>query len=180
MKVVAVLGSPRANSNSSALARRVLEGAQAAGHEVVVYEINRMNVRGCQACRTCKEKLVDCILEDDLQPYWRDLHKAGALIVSAVNYCSMINGPMVSYLNRHYCLIGGDGVVRVHPGIKLVGIFSQGNADLERYTAVYDWFLRDFQNRKMVLVDKLVHSARMPQEQADALLEQAYQVGLSL
>ena len=52
MKVVAVLGSPRANSNSSALARRVLEGAQAAGHEIVVYEINQMNIRGCCSHRT--------------------------------------------------------------------------------------------------------------------------------
>jgi multimeric flavodoxin WrbA len=180
MKVIAVLGSPRANSNSSALARRVLDGAREAGHEVVVFEINKMNVRGCQACRTCKEQLVDCILEDDLKPYWPDLHEAGALVVSAPNYCSMINGPMITYLNRHYCLIGGDGAVRVHPGIKLVGVFSQGNPDLERYAGVYDWYLRDFQNRKMVLVDKLVHSARMPQEQAEALMERAYRVGLGL
>jgi len=66
MRVVAVLGSPRSNGGSSTLARRVLDGARAAGHEVVVYEINKMNVRGCQACRTCKENLVDCVLEDDL------------------------------------------------------------------------------------------------------------------
>jgi multimeric flavodoxin WrbA len=180
MKVVAVLGSPRENSHSSALARRVLDGARDAGHEVVEYEINKMNVRGCQACRTCKEQLVDCILADDLQPYWPALHEAGALVVSAPNYCSTINGPMITYLNRHYCLIGGDGVVRVHPGIKLVGVFSQGNPDPERYADVYDWYLRDFQNRKMVLVDKIVHSSRMPQEQAEALMERAYRVGLSL
>ena len=180
MKVVAVLGSPRPNSNSSTVARRVLDGARAAGHKVVVYEINKMNVRGCQACRVCKEQLVDCIQKDDLQPYWKDLHECGALVVSAVNYCSMINGPMVTYMNRHYCLIGGDGVVRIHPGIKLVGVFSQGNPDAERIANVYDWFLRDFQNRDMKLVAKLVHSGRWPQEQVDALMEQAYQVGLSL
>ena len=180
MKVVSVLGSPRPNGGSSTLARRVLDGARAAGHEVVVYEINKMNVRGCQACRTCKENLVDCVLEDDLKPYREDLHACGALVVSGVNYCSMVNGPMITYLNRHYCLIGGDGKVRVHPGIKLVGVFSQGNPDPERIGQVYDWFLRDFQNRDMVLVDKLVHSARMPQERIDALMERAYQIGSSL
>jgi multimeric flavodoxin WrbA len=180
MKVVAVLGSPRSNGGSSTVARRVLDGARAAGHEVVAYEINQMNVRGCQACRTCKDKLVDCVLQDDLQPYWRDLHECGALVVSAFNYCAMINGPMITYMNRHYCLIGGDGVVRVRPGIKLVGVFSQGRPDLECYAQVYDWYLRDFQNRDMVLVDRLVHSRRMPQEQMDALLGRAYQIGLSL
>jgi len=180
MKVIAVLGSPRPQGGSSTLARRVLDGARAAGHEVVVYEINEMDVRGCQACRTCKDNLVDCIQQDDLQPYWQDLHECGALVVSACNYCSMVNGPMITYMNRHYCLIDGDGKVRIHPGIKLVGVFSQGNPDPDRIGHVYDWFLHDFQNRDMVLVDKLVHSARMPQEQIDALFARAYQVGLSL
>ena len=180
MKVVAVLGSPRPDGGSSTVACRVLDGARAAGHEVVVYEINKMSVRGCQACRVCKEKLVDCIQKDDLQPYWKDLHECGALVVSACNYCSMINGPMITYMNRHYCLIGGDGKVRVHPGIKLVGVFAQGNPDAERIANVYDWFLRDFQNRDMALVAKLVYSGRWPQEHIDALIERAYQVGLSL
>jgi hypothetical protein len=108
------------------------------------------------------------------------LHECGALVVSGCNYCSMVNGPMITYMNRHYCLIGGDGKVRVHPGIKLVGVFSQGNPDPDRIGHVYDWFLRDFQNRDMVLVDKLVHSGRMPQEQIDALMERAYQIGLNL
>jgi multimeric flavodoxin WrbA len=180
MKVVAVLGSPHPHGGSSTLARRVLEGATAAGHEVVVYEINTLQVRGCQACRTCKTNLVDCILEDDLQPYWQDLHACGALVVSACNYCSMVNGPMITYMNRHYCLIGGDNKVRVHPGIKLVGVFSQGRPDPDTYAQVYDWYLRDFQNRNMVLVDKLVHSPRMPPEQIAALMERAYQTGLNL
>ena len=55
MKVVAVLGSPRENGFSSTLAQRVLRGAADAGHEVVPYELNKMNVKGCQGCRTCKE-----------------------------------------------------------------------------------------------------------------------------
>jgi multimeric flavodoxin WrbA len=180
MKVVAVLGSPHESGASATVARRVLDGARAAGHEVVEYEINKLNVRGCQACGTCKRDLVDCIQEDDLQPYWNELHACGALLVAAPVYAGTINGPMISYMNRHYCLIGGDRKVRVHPGIKLVGVFSQGNPDLARFDAAYDWYLHDFQNRDMVLVGKLVHSPRMPQEQIDALMERAYQVGLTL
>ncbi|HHX45295.1 MAG TPA: flavodoxin family protein [Chloroflexi bacterium] len=96
MKVVAMLGSPRAQGVSSTVARRVLDGARAAGHEVVVYELNAMNVRGCQGCRFCKDHDVDCRLDDDLQPYWKDLHECGALVVSAPNYCSQVCGPMIT------------------------------------------------------------------------------------
>ena len=48
MEVVAVLGSPRENGFSSTLAREVLRGAADAGHQVVIYEINKMKVKGCQ------------------------------------------------------------------------------------------------------------------------------------
>lgn len=180
MKVVAMLGSPHPNGGSATVARRVLDGARAAGHDVVEYSINEMTVRGCQACRICKEQGVDCVQNDDLQPYWADLHTCGALVVSAVNYCGMVNGPMVTFLNRHYCLITDDRRLRLHPGIKLVGVFSQGNPDVSCYAAVYDWFLADLTRRGMVLVDTLVHSPRMPQQEIDALLARAYHTGLNL
>jgi hypothetical protein len=71
----------------------LLRGAKDAGHEVVVYELNELDVKGCQGCRYCKDNDADCILEDGLKPYWKDLHECGALIVSAPNYCSQVCGP---------------------------------------------------------------------------------------
>ena len=180
MKVVAVLGSPHADGPSSVIAREVLRGAKDAGHEVVEYVINDMNLRGCQACGTCKAQKVDCILQDDLQPYWKDLHECGALVVAAPNYCSQVSGPMITYMNRHYCLITKDGV-RVHPGIKLVGIFSQGAG--QRYESAekaYDWFLHDFQNRDMVLHAKIVHTGADSLEADGEIMKQAYEAGRSL
>jgi multimeric flavodoxin WrbA len=180
MKIVAVLGSPHKEGPSSTLAREVLRGARDAGHDVSVYEINDMNVRGCQGCRYCKEHDADCIVEDDLQPYWPELHGAGALVVSAPNYASQVCGPMITYMNRHYCLLDKDWKVRIHPGIKLVGVFSQGNADSSAYLAQYNWFVGDFQNRDMVLVDTIVNTRETSTEPGSALMERAYRVGNSL
>ena len=180
MKVIAVLGSPHKEGPSSTLAREVLRGAADAGHEVKVYEINEMNVKGCQGCRYCKEHDVDCIVQDDLLPYWQDLHTCGALVVSAPNYASQVAGPMITYMNRHYCLLDRDWKVRVHPGIKLVGVFSQGNGDPATYTAQYNWFLGDFQNRDMVLVDTLVHAGNQPLTPHAELMQRAYQIGCDL
>ncbi|MGI5916642.1 MAG: flavodoxin family protein [Anaerolineae bacterium] len=180
MKVVAVLGSPHKGGPSSTLAREVLRGAADAGHEVVVYEINEMNVKGCQGCRYCKEHNVDCILEDDLQPYWKDLHEAGALVVSSPNYAAQVCGPMITYMNRHYCLLDADWKVRIHPGIKLVGVFSQGNSDPQTYAAQYAWYLGDFQNRDMELVDTLIHAGRQPLSPDSDLMRCAYRIGNTL
>lgn len=180
MKVVAVLGSPHANGPSNTIAREVLRGAKDAGHEVVEYVINDMNLRGCQACGACKSQGIDCVVQDDLQPYWKDLHECGALIVAAPNYCGQVNGPMITYMNRHYCLITREGV-RLHPGIKLVGVFSQGAP--QRYEAAdvgYDRFLSDFQHRKMELHAKIVHTGNTPWDEGSEIRKQAYEAGRSL
>lgn len=180
MQVVAVLGSPHENGFSSTLAREVLRGATDAGHQVVIYEINKMNVKGCQGCRYCKENNVDCIVQDDLKPYWQDLHESGALVVSSPNYASQICGPMVTFMNRHYCLLDRDWKVRVHDGIKLVGVFSQGNRNPETYLAHYNWYLGDFQNRHMVLVDTLIHTGNEPLTPDCELMRRAYNTGKNL
>jgi multimeric flavodoxin WrbA len=180
MKVVAVIGSPRETSFSSTLAREVLRGAADAGHQVIIYEMNKMDVKGCQACRHCKENDSDCIVKDDLIPYWKDLHECGALLVSAPNYASQVCGPMITFMNRHYCLLDPGWKVRVHPGIKLVGVFSQGNDNPEAYTAQYAWYLGDFQNRDMALVDTLIHAGDQPLMPDGELMCRAYNIGKNL
>lgn len=182
MKVVAVLGSPRAESRSTALTRRILDGAKAAGHEVVIYDIPKMNVQGCQGCRYCKSNGVDCILEDDLKPYWKDLHECGALIVSAPNYCSQVCGPMITYMNRHYCILDGQWQTRLTPGkIKLIGVFAQAQPESSTQAhAAFDWYLGDFLNRKMVLADKFIIGGDSDLSPDGTLMQRAYALGLSL
>lgn len=140
MKIVAVLGSPKKDSVSSAIAKEVLRGAEEAGHDIVIYNINDMNIKGCQACGYCKKHHVDCILEDDLSQYWKDLHECGALILASPNYCAQVSGPMITFMNRHYCLMMSDGP-RIKPGIKLVGVFSQGNRKQDAVVCVVRIYL---------------------------------------
>ncbi len=179
MKVVAVLGSPHRNGPSSTIAEEVLRGAKEAGHEVVIYHINDMNIKGCQACGYCKNNRADCILDDDLRAYWKDLHECGALVVSAPNYCAQVAGPMITYMNRHYCLMMRDGP-RIRPGIKLVGVFSQGQQDQDMYRENYKWYLHDFEERRMVLTDMIIHTSQTPYDRESEIMKKAYQIGNAL
>ena len=183
MKVVAVLGSPHPDGPSSTIAKEVIRGAKDAGHEVVIYQIDDIDFKGCRDCGYCKQHDADCILDDGLKPYWKDLHECGALIVSAPNYASNVRGDMITYMNRHYCLFtikDGNFTLRIHPGIKLVGIFSQGNSDPEAYMDNYKWFLGDFQNRAMELQDILVHTGGMPLDPDSEIMTKAYKLGKEL
>lgn len=87
---------------------------------------------------------------------------------------------MITFMNRHYCLLDKDWKVRVHPGIKLVGVFSQGNGNPETHRAQYNWYLGDFQNRDMVLVDTLIHTGRQLLTPEGKLMRRAYTIGKNL
>lgn len=180
MKVVAVTGSPRPNGGSNTLVKQLLKGASDAGHETVIYDVNAINPKGCQACYACKKAETDCVVQDGLQNYWKDLHECGALILAAPIYMGSLCGPMISYANRHYCLLNGDWQVRIHSGIKVVGIFSQGVADLDFYQNQFRWYLSDFERRNMEIIDTLVHCSKNELTEDSALMKRAYQLGYGL
>lgn len=179
MKVIGVLGSPHEKGPSATIAREVLRGAADAGHEVIVYSLKDMNVQECQACGYCKAHWCDCVIKDDLEPYWKELQECDALVLAAPNYCSQVAGPMITYMNRHYCLMMKGGP-RIHPGIKLIGVFSQGNTDADAYMGAYRWFLNDFKARGMEVQDIIVHTSVMSFETGSELMQRAYEDGKKL
>lgn len=180
MKVVAVLGSPRSTGVSSTIAREVLRGAASAGHEIVVFEINKLEFRGCQGCGYCRMNDVYCRMEDGLRGYWKELGSCGALVLSSPNYYANVTGPMITFQNRHYCLTGRDGGSRLKPGVKLVGVFSQGNADPAAYRAQYDGYLGTFLKRGMVPAGTLIHAGSGAFAQNGPLMKKAYETGRAL
>ncbi|MCH3972352.1 MAG: flavodoxin family protein [Oscillospiraceae bacterium] len=180
MKVVAVLGSANENGNSSTLAKELLRGAAAAGHETVVYEVNKMNLSGCQGCGFCRRNGTNCRIQDDMTAYWKDLQECGALILSSPNYYSQVTGPMITFMNRHYCLSTADGTCRLHAGIKLFGIFAQGNTNKEAYMPQYNWYLSVFQGRGMVLADTLVCAGEQKLTAGSPLMQRAFADGKAL
>jgi len=180
MKVIAVYGSPRKDGNCNTLLREAVRGAKEAGHEVVEYVLNDMFVKGCQGCSSCRKTETFCVVEDDLKPYWNEINEADALMVSAPNYCSLIAGPVITYMNRHYCIFNSKGVSRWKPGKKLVGIFSQGWDKEDAYLDKYNHFLGDFEVRGMVRHEMIVHAGKTPAAECKDLMERAYKAGNTL
>ena len=180
MKVIAVYGSPRMNGNCNTLLKEAVKGARDAGHEVVEYVLNDMFVKGCQGCASCRKSETFCVVNDDLKPYWEQVKEAGALMVSAPNYCSLLAGPVITYMNRHYCIFDKDYHSRWEPGKKIVGIFSQGWDKEDAYLDRYDHFLGDFQARGMVRHALIVHAGKTPAAERTDLMERAYKAGNTL
>ena len=151
-KLVVVSGSSRPESVSMKAAKEFIRGAEKAGYETVIFHINDMNAKGCVGCGSCRRNGTDCVISDDMQKYYREIHSCDALLVTAPNYYSQVAGPMITFMNRHYCLSNPDKTSRLENHIKFSSIFSQGApADYPKYPAVYDWYNSTFVAKGMEL-----------------------------
>jgi multimeric flavodoxin WrbA len=96
-------GSPRENGNSSALADRAAQGAEAAGAQVEVFSLHRMDIHPCDACDTCQETGV-CVLKDDMQPLYPKLVEADAIIIATPIYWFTMSAQTKLFIDRWYGL----------------------------------------------------------------------------
>jgi multimeric flavodoxin WrbA len=137
MKTVAILGSPRPKSNSTALARMILEKTRAQGAETREFVLNKLQFKGCQGCETCKTKLAHCVVDDDLTPVLEAVKEADAVIMASPNYFGEVSGQFKSFFDRTYSYLNPDFSSRLNAGKSSVFVFAQGQADLKVYADVY-------------------------------------------
>jgi multimeric flavodoxin WrbA len=147
MKISCLLGSPRNNSNSAAIAGRFAETAKNLGAEVETVVLNGLNYRGCQGCMSCKTTSDRCVLEDDLAGVLESLKEADVVVMAMPVYCSDVPGQVKCFLDRTFSYMKPDFrsetyASRVPQGKKLIFVITQGApaeemfADIpQKYTA---------------------------------------------
>jgi multimeric flavodoxin WrbA len=101
-------GSPREKGNSSCLADKAAEGARAAGAEVEIFSLHRMDIRPCDACDTCKETGV-CVLKDDMQMLYPKLQEAEAIVIASPIYWFTMSAQTKLFIDRWYALESSQG-----------------------------------------------------------------------
>lgn len=142
MKIVAVLGSPRPQGNSASLARAFLAAAREQGAEVQEFLLNQLDYRGCQGCRTCKEKSEACILEDDLAAVLAAMKSADLLLLASPVYFGDISGQLKCFFDRTYSCLNPDFSSRVPPGKKAVLVLVQANPEAANFDDVFPRYQR--------------------------------------
>jgi multimeric flavodoxin WrbA len=142
MKIVAVLGSPRPQSNSSTLARAFLKVAAERGAEITEYVLNQMDFQGCQGCGACKTKRDTCILEDGLSPLLNAVKAADLLVLASPVYFGDLSGQLKSFFDRTYSYFNPDFSSRVPPGQSAVLVLTQANPDPAQFGDIFGRYER--------------------------------------
>ena len=103
MKIIVLNGSPNPNGNTAAMIRAYRAGAESAGHSVTVFDVCRMNIKGCLACEYCHTKAFrSCVQQDDMQKIYPVLDEAEMIVLASPIYYHGFSGQLQCAINRIY------------------------------------------------------------------------------
>ncbi|NNG02027.1 MAG: flavodoxin family protein [Desulfobacteraceae bacterium] len=108
--IAIILGSPRKNGNSIALAGQVERGARDSGATVGNFYLHGMDIGFCNGCGKCRERTSKtCVIDDDMQMLYPKLRQAQAILFASPVYWAHVSGQMKVFMDRCFALGGPEG-----------------------------------------------------------------------
>ncbi len=133
MKIVALVGSPRKGGNTDTLLQKVVEGFKSLGGEADTFYLNDLNLRGCQACYSCK-KTGKCVVKDDTARIFQAIDAADAVVIGSPVYFGRFTAQLALVMDRLFAYLKPDFTSSLAPGKKYGVVFTQNQPDPALYT----------------------------------------------
>lgn len=99
MKVLLINGSPRAKGCTYTALSELKRTLESEGIETELIHVGNQDVRGCIACRKCRE-LGKCVFDDVVNEVAPKLAEADAFVIGAPVYYSSPAGGAISFMDR--------------------------------------------------------------------------------
>ena len=151
MKVLLLNGSPNEAGCTFTALREVSKPLNEHGIETEIIQIGDEVIRGCIACKSCKETAL-CIFDDIVNEIIEKAKTADGFIFGSPVYYSGINGSMKSLLDRLF--YSGSPYLAYKPGSSLVSARRAGTTaalhQLNQYFTINNMFLVSSQYWNMV------------------------------
>lgn len=135
MRIVALQGSPRAESNTQAVLDMVLDGARQAGaHTETVKLIELEDFRGCMECFGCQGATdePDCQVEDDMLAVLGKLMKADVIVWATPVFSWSPAWPLKMAMDRFFCMfkVQDDGEIHsLVEGRRMAAVVTAGGTE---------------------------------------------------
>lgn len=145
MKILGLYGSPRARGNSSQLLDTLLQEAQNLGAAVTSHHLNTLQIRGCQACFSCRQpgKEKQCAVKDDMQPILGDLFACDAVVLASPVYMWQMTAQAKLFTDRLMPVLKPDYSSWL-TGQRLLTIYTQGQPDITKFSPYFEYVNRMF------------------------------------
>lgn len=108
-KIVILNGSPRAKGNTSGLIDSFVKGAEQAGHEIVRFDLQHMNIHPCLGCLGGgKDKKSPCVQKDDMAKIYPHYENADVLVLASPMYYWSITAQLKAVIDRLFAVTEKD------------------------------------------------------------------------
>jgi multimeric flavodoxin WrbA len=188
MKIVGFIGSPRKKGNTTTIVNEVLRGAQEAGAETKVFNLNQLSIRGCQGCYKCQTPEGKCVQKDDMAPLYDEIYSADAVVIGTPIYWFQVTGQTKTFIDRLLAFLylkdGQPGNFRNKlKGKKTITVFSQGQPDTSLFASNFDLTEGVLSIVGFKVRERIVAGGMRSEDDAKgntAILEKAYAAGVGL
>ena len=100
MNIVAIVGSPRANGNTSYLTEQALEEARRLGVETEKIVLTQYQINPCQGHDECRN-FASCLQQDDTELIVRKLYEADGIILASPVYYYNVTAQLKAFIDRN-------------------------------------------------------------------------------
>lgn len=138
MNVLGVNGSGRAGGNTAVLVNAICRGAAEAGCDTDLLELADLDIRGCTACKACKDSQ-RCALDDDMRRFYTRAADTDMLVLASPVYLGHITAQLMAFIQRMYCYLGPAIENRYPNGDARVVVGLTYGAPSADYGYVADW-----------------------------------------
>lgn len=126
MKILVLNGSPRLNGNTAEMVSVFQDAAESNGHIVKIFNVCKMNIKGCLACEYCHGAGEGkCVQKDDMQAIYAELSDTEMLVLAAPIYYHGISGQLKCVIDRFYSALYPSAP----PALKKVAMFLSSGDD---------------------------------------------------
>lgn len=104
-KICILNGSPRLNGNTKELVKSFTQGAEAAGHQVICFDLQRMDIHGCLGCcKGGKDEANPCVQKDDMAKIYPVYKDADVVVLASPMYYWGISGQLKCAFDRLFAV----------------------------------------------------------------------------
>jgi multimeric flavodoxin WrbA len=101
MKILAICGGMRDESNTNKLVRKV---AESSGCEYEIADLGKLEIKPCTGCAECMMNEGTCPIQDDMQALYQKMLDAGAIVLGSPTYYMNVSGVVKCLIDRSLAL----------------------------------------------------------------------------
>lgn len=112
-KIIILNGSPRAKGNTMGIIKAFTAGAEAAGHTVTRFDLQKMNIHPCiGCCQGGKDISSPCTQKDDMDKIYPAYREADVVVLASPLYYWTISGQLKCTFDRLFAVAECDANCR--------------------------------------------------------------------